>query len=158
KAVVTSEDQLFWSHHGFDFGAMQKAYAQNKKHRKKRGGSTISQQTAKNLFLWQGGGYVRKGIEAYFTVLIEALWPKSRILEIYLNVAEFGPGVYGVEAASKAFLGKSAAQLGASDAARLTAVLPSPRRWSAKNPGPYVQTRVAWILRQMGYGQPRPED
>lgn len=152
KAVVASEDQRFWTHRGFDLEAMQKAYESNRRHRKIRGGSTISQQTAKNLFLWQGGGYARKAIEAYFTVLIESLWPKQRILEVYLNVAEFGAGVYGVEAASRAYLGKSASQLSAADAARLIAVLPSPRRWHAAAPGPYVQSRVAWILRQIGYG------
>ncbi len=158
KAVVASEDQLFWQHHGFDVDAMQKALEHNKTHRKVRGGSTISQQTAKNLFLWQGGGYVRKGIEAYLTVLIEAMWSKSRILEMYLNIAEFGPGVYGVEAASRKYLGKPAAQLTAADAARLVAVLPSPRHWRADAPGPYVQSRAAWILRQIGYGPPRVND
>ena len=162
KAVVASEDQTFWTHSGFDFDAMEKAYKQNqrhaKRHGKRRGGSTISQQTAKNLFLWPGGGYLRKGIEAYFTVLMETLWPKRRILDVYLNVAEFGPGVYGVEAAAQAYLHKSAAQLSAADAARLAAVLPSPRHWLAASPGPYVQTRIAWILRQMGYGEPRPDD
>ena len=162
KAVVASEDQRFWTHSGFDFDAMEKAYRQNQRHArhhgKQRGGSTISQQTAKNLFLWSGGGYLRKGIEAYFTVLMETLWPKQRILEIYLNVAEFGPGVYGVEAAAQAYLHKPAAQLSAAEAARLAAVLPSPRRWLAASPGPYVQTRIAWILRQMGYGEPRPDD
>jgi monofunctional biosynthetic peptidoglycan transglycosylase len=158
KAVVASEDQLFWQHHGFDIEAMQKAMEHNKTHRKVRGGSTISQQTAKNLFLWQGGGYLRKGIEAYFTVLIEAMWTKQRILEIYLNVAEFGPGVYGIEAASRKYLGKSAAQLTAADAARLIAVLPSPRHWHVASPGPYVQSRAVWILRQIGYGAPPLND
>ena len=158
KAAVASEDQLFWTHHGFDLEAMQKAYEHNQKHRKQRGGSTISQQTAKNLFLWQGGGYARKAIEAYFTWLMEATWPKQRILEVYLNVAEFGPGVYGVEAASRAYLGKSAAQLSAADAALLAAVLPSPRRWRVVAPGPYVQSRASWILRQIGYGPKRRDD
>lgn len=158
KAVVASEDQLFWQHHGFDVEAMQKALEHNKTHRKIRGGSTISQQTAKNLFLWQGGGYVRKGIEAYLTVLIEAMWTKQRILEMYLNIAEFGPGVYGIEAASRKFLGKSASQLTPADAARLVAVLPSPRHWHVAAPGPYVQSRAAWILRQIGYGSPPAND
>ncbi len=158
KAVVASEDQKFWTHDGFDVEAMQKAMEHNARHKKIRGGSTISQQTAKNLFLWPGGGYLRKGIEAYFTVLMEALWSKQRILEIYLNVAEFGPGVYGVEAAARAYIGKTAARINAEEAARLAAVLPSPRRWRAKAPGPYVQSRAGWILRQMGYGRAVEDD
>jgi len=158
KAVVASEDQKFWTHQGFDLEAIEKAREHNATHRKIRGASTISQQTAKNLFLWPGGGYARKAIEAYFTVLIEAFWPKQRILEVYLNVAEFGPGVYGVEEAAENYLHKSAAQLNAAEAARLAAVLPSPRRWRAWAPGPYVQSRAAWILGQIGYGAPHPED
>jgi len=152
KAVVASEDQKFWEHDGFDLEAIEKAREHNKRSKKRRGASTISQQTAKNLFLWSGGGYFRKGLEAGYTLLIEALWPKERILEVYLNIAEFGPGIYGVEAASQAFFGKPAAKISAAEAARLAAVLPSPRRWSAKSPGPYVQKRVRWILGQMGYG------
>lgn len=153
RAVVASEDQKFFEHEGFDIEAMQKAYANNqKKGRRVRGASTISQQTAKNLFLWSGGGYFRKGLEAIYTVLIEALWPKQRILTVYLNIAEFGPGIYGVEAASQAFFKKPAARLSVSEAARLAAVLPSPRKWSAAKPGPYVQKRAGWIARQMGYG------
>lgn len=157
RAVVASEDQKFFEHQGFDVEAIEKAYAHNQKAKHKRGASTISQQTAKNLFLWSGGGYFRKGLEAAYTVLIEALWPKQRILTVYLNIAEFGPGIYGVEAAAQTYFEKSAAQLTASEAARLAAVLPSPRRWSVAKPGPYVQKRTAWILRQMGYGTaPRP--
>lgn len=158
RAVVAAEDQKFFEHQGFDVEAMQKAYASNqKKGRRIRGASTISQQTAKNLFLWSGGGYFRKGLEAGYTVLIEAFWPKERILTVYLNIAEFGPGIYGVEAASKAYFKKPAAGLTASEAARLAAVLPSPRKWSVTHPGPYVQKRSAWILRQMGYASaPRP--
>lgn len=153
RAVVASEDQKFFEHEGFDIEAMQKAYANNqKKGRRTRGASTISQQTAKNLFLWSGGGYFRKGVEAIYTVLIEALWPKHRILTVYLNIAEFGPGIYGVEAAAQAFFKKPASKLSVSDAARLAAVLPSPRKWSVSKPGPYVQKRSAWITRQMGYG------
>jgi monofunctional glycosyltransferase len=158
KAVVASEDQKFFAHRGFDLEAIDKARKNNLKGRKIRGGSTISQQTAKNLFLWSGGGYVRKGIEAYFTILIETLWPKQRVLEVYLNVAEFGPGIYGVEAAARAFFGKSAQELSAAEASRLAAVLPSPRRWRAGNPGPYVQKRSAWILGQIGYGVRVPTD
>ncbi|MGH8529392.1 MAG: monofunctional biosynthetic peptidoglycan transglycosylase [Nevskiales bacterium] len=159
KAVVAAEDQKFWTHDGFDMEAMAEAYLENQKRRKKRGASTITQQTAKNLFLWSGGGYVRKGIEAYFTVLIELFWPKKRILEVYLNIAEFGPGVYGVEAAARKFFGKSAASLAPTEAARLAAVLPNPKRWTVANPGPYVVSRSAWIMAQMGYrppGRPAP--
>lgn len=164
RAVVAAEDQKFYQHQGFDVEAIEKAYAHNQKAKRKRGASTISQQTAKNLFLWSGGGYFRKGLEAAYTVLIEALWPKQRILTVYLNIAEFGPGIYGVEAAAQAYFKKSAAQLSASEAARLAAVLPSPRKWKVINPGAYVQKRSAWILRQMGYGarppvqrEPEPE-
>lgn len=155
KAVIASEDQKFHSHAGFDYEAIEKAYQQNQKRNRKRGASTISQQTAKNLFLWSGGGYVRKGIEAYLTLLIEWLWPKERILEVYLNIVELGPGMYGVEAASQKYFGKPASKLTPIEAARLAAVLPNPTRWSAEHPGPYVQKRIAWILRQMGYA-PKP--
>lgn len=161
RAVIAAEDQKFWTHRGFDLEAIEKAREHNRRSRRIRGASTISQQTAKNLFLWSGGGYFRKGIEAGYTVLIEALWPKSRILEMYLNIAEFGPGIYGVEAAAQAYFHKSAAELTPSEAARLAAVLPSPRHWSVTRPGAYVQRRAAWILGQMGYGhrasEPEPE-
>ncbi len=157
RAVVAAEDQKFWDHHGFDVEAMQKAYQGNKRGRRVRGGSTISQQTAKNLFLWPGGGYLRKGIEAGLTTVIETLWPKQRILEVYLNSAEFGPGIYGIEAAAQRYFKKSAAQLSPSEAARLAAVLPNPRKWKVLEPGPYVASRSAWIQRQMGYGgRPAP--
>ncbi|WP_043114839.1 monofunctional biosynthetic peptidoglycan transglycosylase [Solimonas soli] len=163
RAVVAAEDQKFWTHNGFDLEAIEKAREHNKRSKRIRGASTISQQTAKNLFLWPGGGYFRKGVEAGYTVLIEALWPKARILEMYLNVAEFGPGIYGVEAASQAYFHKPAAKLTASEAARLAAVLPSPRHWSVTRPGGYVQRRVGWIVGQMGSGgrapsvEPEPE-
>ena len=158
RAVVASEDQKFFEHRGFDIEAMQKAHANNqKKGRRIRGASTISQQTAKNLFLWSGGGYFRKGVEAVYTVLIEALWSKERILTVYLNIAEFGPGLYGVEAASQAYFNKPAAKLGVNEAARLAAVLPNPAKWKVMSPGPYVQKRTAWIMGQMGYGARRPE-
>lgn len=153
RAVVAAEDQKFWSHQGFDVEAIEKAYVHNQKSKRQRGASTISQQTAKNLFLWPGGGYFRKGVEAGFTVLMEKWWGKDRILEVYLNIAEFGPGIYGVEAASQAYFKKSSAKLLPEEAARLAAVLPSPRRWNVRNPGPYVQKRVGWVLRQMGYGR-----
>ncbi len=152
RAAVASEDQKFFEHRGFDFQAIEQAMEEHRDGGRRRGASTISQQTAKNLFLWSGGGFFRKGVEAGFTVLIETLWSKQRILEVYLNIAEFGEGIYGVEAASQAYFGKSAAQLAPMEAARLAAVLPSPRRWSAREPGPYVQSRAEWILRQMGHG------
>ncbi len=151
RAVVASEDQKFYQHHGFDLAAIETALEHNRTHDARRGASTISQQTAKNLFLWSGGGYLRKGLEAGLTVLIEALWPKARILEVYLNIAEFGPGIYGIEAAAQTYFHKPAAALSRDEAARLAAVLPSPRRWSARDPGPYVRTRANWILRQMGH-------
>ena len=152
-AVIAAEDQKFPVHDGFDREAIEKAIEHNKRSKRRRGASTISQQTAKNLFLWSGGGYFRKGIEAGYTVLLEKLWGKERILEVYLNVAEFGPGLYGVEAASQRYFGKPASKLTANDAARLASVLPSPRRWSVGKPGPYVQRRVQWVMGQMGYGR-----
>lgn len=152
RAVVAAEDQKFWTHGGFDFEAIEKAYHDNRKRRRKRGASTISQQTAKNLFLWPGRSWLRKGLEVSFTVLLEWMWPKERILEVYLNIVEFGPGIYGVEAAAQAYFHKGAARLTPTEAARLAAVLPSPRRWKPDRPGPYVAARGAWILAQMGYG------
>jgi monofunctional biosynthetic peptidoglycan transglycosylase len=148
-AVVASEDQKFPEHWGFDVEAIEKAYALNQHSHKVRGASTISQQVAKNLFLWSGRSYFRKGLEAYFTVLIEGCWPKRRILEIYLNIAEFGYGTYGAEAAAQRFFHKSAARLSRSDAAVLAAVLPSPEHYSAAAPSRFVQQRRDWILRQM---------
>lgn len=148
-AVIAAEDQNFARHHGFDFAAIEKARLANARGRKVRGASTISQQLAKNLFLWSGRSWVRKGIEAWYTVLLEALWPKARILEVYVNVAEFGDGVYGAQAAARRFFGKDAAGLSPAEAARLAAVLPSPRRYSAARPGPYVQRRTRAIQRQM---------
>jgi len=148
-AVVASEDQKFPVHWGFDVPAIEKAYALNQHSHKLRGASTISQQVAKNLFLWSGRSYFRKGLEAYFTVLIESCWPKRRILEIYLNIAEFGYGTYGAEAAAQRFFHKPAARLTRADAAVLAAVLPDPRRYSAAAPSRYVQQRRDWILRQM---------
>lgn len=161
KAVVAAEDQKFWLHSGFDYEAMAKAHERNKTRSRKRGASTISQQTVKNLFLWPGGGYFRKGIEAWLTLLMETLWPKERILEVYLNVAEFGPGVYGVEAAAQRFFRKPAARLTANEAARLAASLPKPSHWHAASGSSYAGQRTGWILGQMGYhrrGQPPPEE
>jgi monofunctional biosynthetic peptidoglycan transglycosylase len=148
-ALVAAEDQRFAEHYGFDLKAIDKALESNARGRKVRGGSTISQQTAKNLFLWSGRSWVRKGIEAWYTLLIEALWPKRRILEVYANVAEFGDGVYGAQAAGRTYFGRDASRLSASQAARLAAVLPSPKRYSAARPGPYVKRRTRAIQRQM---------
>ena len=148
-AMVAAEDQRFPSHRGFDLDAIEKARERNARGGRVRGASTITQQVAKNLYLWKGGGYLRKGIEAWYAVLIEATWPKRRILEVYANVAEFGDGVYGAEAAAQTFFGKPASALTAHEAARLAAVLPNPRRYSAARPGPYVQRRAAWIQRQV---------
>lgn len=148
-AVVAAEDQTFAEHLGFDFKAMGKALERNRTGRTLRGGSTITQQTAKNLFLYPGRSYLRKLLEAYFTLLIELSWPKQRILEVYLNIAEFGPGIYGVGAAGPAFFNKPAARLGSREAARLAAVLPNPRLLHADRPSAYVLKREAWITGQM---------
>lgn len=148
-SLVAAEDQTFPAHHGFDFKAIDKALASNKRGKRVRGASTITQQVAKNLFLWSGRSYLRKGLEAWYTVLIEFMWPKQRILEVYANIAEFGDGVYGAEAAAQTFFRKPAARLTASESARLAAVLPNPKRYSANNPGPFVQRRARWIERQV---------
>lgn len=148
-AVVCAEDQNFLSHRGFDFEAIEKAMEHNKKSKRKRGASTISQQTAKNLFLWPGRSWLRKGFEVYFTVLIEFIWPKERIMEVYLNIIEFGDGVYGAEAAAQTFYRTSAEKLSRPQSALLAAVLPNPRSYSATNPSAYVRSRQAWILGQM---------
>jgi monofunctional glycosyltransferase len=148
-AVVASEDQRFPQHRGFDFAQIEKALADRERGRRVRGASTITQQVAKNLFLWPGQSWFRKGLEAGLTVLIELAWPKRRILEVYVNVAEFGRGTFGVQAASRRYFGRDAARLGRAEAARLAAVLPAPRRYRADAPGPYVRKRQAWIERQM---------
>ena len=148
-AVIAAEDQNFATHHGFDFGSMQKAVDDHERGRRLRGASTISQQVAKNVFLWSGRSFVRKGLEACFTVLIELTWSKRRILEVYLNVVELGEGVFGVEAASRQFFRKPAAQLQPQEAALLAAVLPNPLRLNAGRPSEYVEERRSWILRQM---------
>lgn len=148
-AVIAAEDQTFADHDGFDFKSIDKALEERERGRRVRGASTISQQVAKNLFLWPRQSWVRKGLEAYFTVLIEALWPKRRILEIYLNVAEFGKGVFGVGAASETYFRKPAARLSSYDAALLAAVLPSPKRMRVNAPSGYVRSRQNWIVRQM---------
>ena len=162
-ALVAAEDQTFRTHHGFDLGSIEKALAEREQGGT-RGASTISQQVAKNLFLWSGRSWVRKGMEAYFTVLIELLWSKRRIIEVYANIAEFGEGVYGAEAASRRFFGRPAAQLSARQAALLAAVLPNPKQMRADRPTPYIWRRVAWIerqVRQLGgarYFDPPPGD
>jgi monofunctional biosynthetic peptidoglycan transglycosylase len=148
-ALVAAEDQNFPFHYGFDFKAIEKARASNARGHKVRGASTISQQVAKNLFLWSGRSWLRKGLEAWYTVLIETFWPKHRILEMYTNIAEFGDGIYGAQAASRQFFGRDASQLTPAQSARLAAVLPSPRRYDASRPGPYVQRRSTGIQRQM---------
>lgn len=148
-AAIAAEDQNFALHRGFDLEAIERAREEHARGGRLRGASTISQQTAKNVFLWNGRSWVRKGLEAWYTVLIEWIWPKQRILEVYVNVAEFGDGVYGAQAASRAFFGKDADALSGTESARLAAVLPSPRRYSAANPGPYVQRRTGQIERQM---------
>lgn len=146
RAVIAAEDAKFCSHDGFDVEAIQDAMESNARGERTRGASTISQQTAKNLFLWPQRSWLRKGLETYFTALIEFMWPKRRIMEAYLNVAEWGDGNFGVEAAARARFGVSAADLTPLQAARLAAVLPSPNRWRADNPGPYVRRRAASIV------------
>ena len=148
-AVIASEDQRFPFHHGFDFDSMQDALEGDLDGERFRGGSTLSQQTAKNLFLWGGRSYVRKGIEAWFTGLMELLWPKRRILEMYLNLAQFGPDVYGVQAAARHFFHKDAAALSRGEAAVLAGVLPNPHVLHAERPSAYLASRREWILRQM---------
>jgi monofunctional biosynthetic peptidoglycan transglycosylase len=148
-AVVASEDQRFPEHWGVDFQAIRQAVSEYRAGEGLRGASTITQQTAKNLFLWNDRSFVRKGLEAGFALVIDAFWPKQRVLEVYLNIAEFGPGIYGVEAASRAYFGKSARSLSAYEAASLAAVLPNPKVLSVRSPSSYVQDRVDWILGQM---------
>ena len=137
-AVVAAEDQKFPVHRGFDVASIKEAMRENPHRRAPRGASTISQQVAKNLFLWPGRNLLRKGLEAYFTVLIELLWPKQRILEIYLNIAQFGPGIFGVRSASEVYFHKSPSQLDLSEAALLAAVLPNPKRFRLESPSDYV--------------------
>ena len=147
---MASEDQRFPKHSGFDFDEIVDALEDSADGEPMRGASTITQQVAKNLFLWPGRSFARKGIEAYFTVLLEALWPKRRILEVYLNIAEFGPGVFGASAASTRFFAKPARSLDREEAARLAAVLPAPRRLHAARPSAYLRTRTARIERAIG--------
>lgn len=148
-AVVCAEDQEFLEHEGFDFQAIEKAYKFNKTHKRKRGASTISQQTAKNVFLWPARSWIRKGLEVYFTFLIEMLWNKERIMTVYLNVIEFGDGIYGAEAAAMHYFQKSANQLTTREAALLAAILPNPLKRSPTNPSGEVRQRQQWIISQM---------
>ena len=148
-AVIASEDQKFAFHPGFDFEAIDKAIRARERGKSLRGASTISQQVAKNLFLWPGQSFVRKGLEAYLTLLIELMWPKQRILEVYLNVAEFGPGIYGVGAAAPRFFHADPAHITQAQGALLAAVLPSPKRLHVERPSGYLYRRQAWIMEQM---------
>lgn len=150
RAVIAAEDARFCEHNGFDFGAIEKAMAANQAGKKLRGGSTISQQTAKNVFLWPQRDWVRKGLETWFTVLIEVGWGKPRIMEIYLNTIEWGPGVYGAEAAARRNFHTSAKTLTVAQSARLAAIVPKPLSWKAAKPGPYVQRRSGKITRNVG--------
>ncbi len=150
KAVIASEDQLFFKHNGFDYKAIEKAMKKNdKKGKVVRGGSTISQQTAKNVFLWQGRSWIRKGLEAVYTFIIEKIWGKDIILERYLNSIEMGQGVFGVEAASQYYYSKPAKDLTKSEAAWIATVLPNPKKYDPKNPSPYLRKKHNWIMRQM---------
>ena len=151
KAVIASEDGTFLTHNGFDFIAIEKAIKNNEKGKKLKGGSTISQQTAKNVFLWQGRSYFRKVLEAYFTVLIELIWGKERIMEVYLNSIEMGDGVYGVEAAAEHWYGKKAADLTKIEAAGIAAILPNPRKFKASNSSAYINRRKGRIMKYMRY-------
>ncbi|WP_343791269.1 monofunctional biosynthetic peptidoglycan transglycosylase [Brevundimonas kwangchunensis] len=155
EAAIAAEDSTFCAHRGFDMKAIERALQSNARVEKRgrgriRGGSTISQQTAKNVFLWPGRDWIRKGFEAGYTVLIETVWGKRRIMEVYLNVAEWAPGVYGAEAGAQHWFGKSASDLTAREAARMVAILPSPRRYQAASPGPYVRRRASRIQAAMG--------
>lgn len=153
-AVICSEDQNFLSHNGFDIKAIEKAIEYNKKGKQIRGASTISQQTAKNVFLWQQRSWLRKGLETYFTFLIELIWSKERIMEVYLNSIEMGKGIYGVEAASQFWFKKAASKLTPYEAAAISAILPNPRVYRANPASNYIQGRKNWIVRQMGYFGP----
>ena len=155
---MAAEDQLFPDHDGFDLKAIKKAMKYNEKHpTRRRGASTISQQVAKNVFLWQGGGYFRKGLEVYFTFMIEKAWSKKRILQTYLNVAEMGPGIFGVQAAAKAYFKKDAINLTRQEAAMIAACLPNPKKFTVKPLSRYVSMRSALLLRQMNNLESDPD-
>lgn len=148
-AVIAAEDQKFFEHFGFDLESISEAIDQNKNRKQIRGASTITQQTAKNLFLWPGKSFIRKGLEAYFTILLELFWSKERILEVYLNIAEFGENVFGVQAASQKFFNKDANKLSYHNSASLASVLPNPKRYKVNSPTQYLAKRVQWIEKQM---------
>lgn len=148
-AAITSEDQRFPFHYGFDLEAIEQAIDESQRGEQLRGASTITQQVAKNLFLWQGRSFIRKGIEAYFTLLIELFWSKERILEMYLNIAEFGPGVFGIESAAERYFNTSAHSLSMTQSALMMTALPSPKRYNLSDPSPYMIERRNWILRYM---------
>jgi monofunctional biosynthetic peptidoglycan transglycosylase len=156
-AVICSEDQLFPDHDGFDFKNIEKAMKHNQKSKSLHGASTISQQVAKNVFLWQGRNWVRKGLEVYFTFMIELIWGKKRILEMYLNVSEMGKGVYGIEAAARCYYNKPAKSLTRLEAARIAACLPNPKIYTVKPLSSHVASRSAWIIGQMGILQNDPD-
>lgn len=157
-AVISSEDQLFPDHSGFDWKNIKKAMEYNKrKPNRIRGASTISQQVAKNVFLWQGRSFIRKGLEAYFTFMIELVWGKKRILEMYLNVIEMGDGIFGIEMASQKYFNKPAKNLTRQEAAMIAACLPNPKRYKVKPPSSYVLLRSGWVMQQMGFLEPDPD-
>lgn len=157
-AVISSEDQLFPDHNGFDWKSIKKAMAYNKrKPGRTHGASTISQQVAKNVFLWQGKSFIRKGLEAYFTFMIELIWGKKRILEVYLNVIEMGDGIFGIEMASQKYFNKPAKNLTRQEAAMIAACLPNPKRNKVKPASSYVLSRSRWVMQQMGFLEPDPD-
>ena len=156
-AVIASEDQLFPDHNGFDFKSIEKAMKHNQKSKSLHGASTISQQTAKNVFLWQGRSWMRKGLEAYFTFMIEKIWGKKRILEVYINVVEMGDGIFGIEKAAQRYFKKHALNLSRQEAAMIAACLPNPRRYSVRPVSKYVSVRSGWVLRQMNNLQSDPD-
>jgi monofunctional biosynthetic peptidoglycan transglycosylase len=156
-AIITSEDQLFPDHNGFDFKSIEKAMKHNQKSKSLHGASTISQQTAKNVFLWQGRSWFRKGLEVYFTFMIEKIWGKKRILEVYMNVVEMGNGIFGIEEASKKYFNKRAADLSKQESSMIAACLPNPRLYSVKPVSRYVSIRSGWVLRQMNNLQADPD-
>jgi monofunctional biosynthetic peptidoglycan transglycosylase len=153
-AVICSEDQIFLSHNGFDLKAIEKAYENNKKGKRIKGGSTISQQTAKNVFLWPERSWLRKGLETYFTFLIELVWSKERIMEVYLNSIEMGKGVYGAEAAAQYWFKKPASKLSKLEASAIAAILPNPRKYKANPVTNYIASRKSWIIKQMNFYGP----
>ncbi len=156
-AVIASEDQLFPDHNGFDFKSIEKAMKHNRKSKSLHGASTISQQTAKNVFLWQGRSWIRKGLEVYFTFMIEKIWGKKRILEVYMNVAEMGNGIFGIEEASQKYFNKRAINLSRQEASLVAACLPNPKHYTVKPISRYVSIRSGWILRQMNNLQADPD-